>query len=258
MVLFFICKQRRFPLYPAELFRPGLFTLRLFLRYSLLILFNEFMWALGQSVFTSILGHASASADLLAAFAVISSIDKLAMVACYGLADAAAILLGHWLGQGAEKENIYRLGCRLLRIAALLGALLGAVLGILLPVLLRPVLFPLFHLSAYAASAASWMCLFYLLQLPCRSFNNAAITGVFRSGGDHPRCHCCGLDSPVARCDPLDCPFCFCNSAPLPVICLGIYCENVCKMPLGILRLRSRKWLRTLPANLTKQGDSAI
>ena len=116
MVLFFICKQRRFPLYPAELFRPGLFTLRLFLRYSLLILFNEFMWALGQSVFTSILGHASASADLLAAFAVISSIDKLAMVACYGLADAAAILLGHWLGQGAEKENIYRLGCRLLRI----------------------------------------------------------------------------------------------------------------------------------------------
>ena len=80
MVLFFICKQRRFPLYPAELFRPGLFTLRLFLRYSLLILFNEFMWALGQSVFTSILGHASASADLLAAFAVISSIDKLAMV----------------------------------------------------------------------------------------------------------------------------------------------------------------------------------
>ena len=48
MVLFFICKQRRFPLYPAELFRPGLFTLRLFLRYSLLILFNEFMWALGS------------------------------------------------------------------------------------------------------------------------------------------------------------------------------------------------------------------
>ena len=258
MVLFFICKQRRFPLYPAELFRPGLFTLRLFLRYSLLILFNEFMWALGQSVFTSILGHASASADLLAAFAVISSIDKLAMVACYGLADAAAILLGHWLGQGAEKENIYRLGCRLLRIAALLGALLGAVLGILLPVLLRPVLFPLFHLSAYAVSAASWMCLFYLLQLPCRSFNNAAITGVFRSGGDIRGAIAVDLIPLWLVAIPLTAFLVFVVQVPLPVICLGIYCENVCKMPLGILRLRSRKWLRTLPANLTKQGDSAI
>ena len=31
--------------------------------------------------------------------------------------------------------------------------------------------------------------------------------------------------------------------APLPLICLGIYSENICKMPLGVIRLRSRKWI---------------
>ena len=258
MVLFFICKQRQFPLYITELLRPGLFTLQLFLRYSLLILFNEFMWALGQSAFTAILGHASFSADLLAAFAVINSIDKLAMVVCYGLADATAILLGQWLGKRIEKEDIYRLGCRLLRTAVLSGVILGAILGILLPVLFRPFLFPLFNLNAYAASAASWMCLFYLLQLPCRSFNNTVITGVFRSGGDICGAIAVDLIPLWFIAVPLTAFLIFVVQVPLPVICLGIYCENVCKMPLGMLRLRSRKWLRTLPANLTKQEDTTI
>ena len=31
--------------------------------------------------------------------------------------------------------------------------------------------------------------------------------------------------------------------APLPVVCLGIDSENLCKMPWGIHRLRSRKWI---------------
>ena len=31
--------------------------------------------------------------------------------------------------------------------------------------------------------------------------------------------------------------------APLPLVCLGIYSENICKMPLGVIRLRSRKWI---------------
>ena len=102
------------------------------------------------------------------------------------------------------------------------------------------------------------MCLFYLLQLPCRSFNNAAITGVFRSGGDIRGAIAVDLIPLWLVAIPLTAFLVFVVQVPLPVICLGIYCENVCKMPLGILRLRSRKWLRTLPANLTKQGDSAI
>ena len=28
-----------------------------------------------------------------------------------------------------------------------------------------------------------------------------------------------------------------------PLICIGIYSENICKMPLGVIRLRSRKWI---------------
>ena len=33
------------------------------------------------------------------------------------------------------------------------------------------------------------------------------------------------------------------NNAPVAVVCLCIQSENVCKMPWGFLRVRSRKWI---------------
>lgn len=38
--------------------------------------------------------------------------------------------------------------------------------------------------------------------------------------------------------------------APIWAVCLSIYSENLCKMPWGIVRLRSRKWIN----DVTKGG----
>ena len=34
--------------------------------------------------------------------------------------------------------------------------------------------------------------------------------------------------------------------APVAVMCLAIQSENFCKMPWGIVRLRSRKWINSV------------
>ena len=35
-------------------------------------------------------------------------------------------------------------------------------------------------------------------------------------------------------------------NAPVAVVCFAIQSENLCKMPWGIVRLRSRKWINSV------------
>ena len=246
IVAVYICTMRKIPLYIKELLRPGIAMAKNFMRYSTLILFNEFMWGLGQTMFTTILGHTAASADLLAAFAVMSNIDKMSTVTCYGLADATAIILGKSMGADEEKEHIYKLGVCLLAVAFILGGCISVVLAVLLPTFFRPLLFPMFSLNGYAFSAVTVMCIAYLIQMPCRSFNNSVITGVLRSGGDVPAAIAVDLIPLWLIAIPLTALLALKFEAAVPVICIGIYCENVCKMPLGIIRVKSKKWINNL------------
>ncbi|MBQ6896446.1 MAG: MATE family efflux transporter [Oscillospiraceae bacterium] len=246
IVAVYFCTKRKIPVYIRELLSPGFMMVKSFLKYSTLILFNEFMWGLGQTVFTTILGHTAASADMLAAFAVMSNIDKMATVACYGLADATAIILGKSIGAGLEKEHIYKLGCCLLAVAVILGGCISVVLAILLPVFFRPVLFPLFQLNEFAFYTVTCMCIAYLIQMPCRSFNNSVITGVLRSGGDIKAAIAVDLIPLWLIAIPITALLALHMEAAVPIICVGIYCENVCKMPLGIIRVKSKKWINNI------------
>ena len=249
IVAVYICTKRKIPLYLKEILRPGFAMAKTFMRYSTLILFNEFMWGLGQTMFTTILGHTATSADLLAAFAVMSNIDKMSTVTCYGLADATAIILGKSIGANEEKEDIYRLGVCLLAVAVLLGGCISVVLAVLLPTFFRPLLFPMFSLNGYAFSAVTVMCIAYLIQMPCRSFNNSVITGVLRSGGDVPAAIAVDLIPLWLVAIPLTAFLALKLEAAVPIICIGIYCENVCKMPLGIIRVTSKKWINNITGN---------
>lgn len=40
--------------------------------------------------------------------------------------------------------------------------------------------------------------------------------------------------------------------APVALVCLGIQAEGLCKVPLGVWRLRSRKWIN----DVTREGAS--
>ena len=134
-------------------------------------------------------------------------------------------------------------------VAVLLGGCISVVLAVLLPTFFRPLLFPMFSLNGYAFSAVTVMCIAYLLQMPCRSFNNSVITGVLRSGGDVPAAIAVDLIPLWLIAIPLTALFALKFEAAVPIICIGIYCENVCKMPLGIIRVRSRKWINNITNN---------
>ena len=243
IVLVYALLCRRIPLRPRLLLRPGRDTARSFTKYATPVLFNETMWGLGTTVMTSILGHMTDSADMLAAYTIMGNIDKFTTVSCFGLAGATAVILGKAIGEGTDKDRVYDLSWCLLIVSFLLGLGLAAALALALPLVFIPYLYPLFSLSPLATEAAATLCVVYLILLPLKSFDISNITGVLRSGGDVRMATIIDLTPLWCVAVPMAALTALVLEAPLPLVCLGIYSENICKMPLGVMRLRSRKWI---------------
>lgn len=251
LVLLYALFNRRVPLMPSLLFRPGKATARSFAKYATPVLFNETMWGLGTTVMTSILGHMANSADMLAAYTIMGNIDKFTTVSCFGIAGATAVILGKAIGEGTNKDKVYDLSWCLLIVSFLLGLGLAVVLAFALPFVFIPYLYPLFGLSELATQAAATLCVVYLILLPLKSFDISNITGVLRAGGDVRMATIIDLCPLWLVAVPLAALTALVLDAPLPLVCIGIYSENICKMPLGIIRLRSRKWINDVTRGIS-------
>ena len=101
---------RTVPLQWSALLRPGREMLHRFIHYSAPVLANETLWGVGYSLITVIMGHMAASGDLIAAYTVAGSIDKLSTAGIYGIANAAAVIVGKEIGIGSSRESVVRIG----------------------------------------------------------------------------------------------------------------------------------------------------
>jgi len=241
----FICalRSKRLPLRPAFLLHPGAEIRRSFLRYSSPVICNETLWSLGTSMLTVIIGHMENSQDMLAAHALAGYIDKFSTVTCFGVAGAAAVIAGKEIGLGKSRQHIQSVSWTLLLSSILMGAASGALMLIALPTFFCPVLFPLFKLSPGAEYAAICMVISLALLLPCRSFDVTNITGILRAGGD-------SFAAAVIDISPLWCfaiPFCALVALVLRLdvfwVCMTLHCETLIKMPIGLWRFNSGKWI---------------
>lgn len=246
IVLVYALHNRRVPLNFPLLLRPGLSAARTYVKYATPVLANEFLWGLGTTVMTSIMGHMTISADMLAAYAIMGNLDKFTTVSCFGLAGASAVIVGKRIGEGADREEVYQVSWSLLMVGLGLGLVLVVALTIALPTLFIPYLYPLFSLSEVATEAAVTLCILYIFTMPMRSFDIVNITGVLRAGGDVAVASLIDLIPLWFFAVPLTALFGLVLDAPLFLVAIGVYAENFPKLPCGILRLRSRKWIHNL------------
>lgn len=246
IVLVYALRCRRIPLIPRAILIPGIATLCSTLKYSGPVLVNEFLWGLSASTLTSIMGHMTISADMLAAHAIMGNIDKFSTVACFGLAGAASVMVGKRIGEGGKKEEVYQLGLCLLMVSLLLGLFVSVVLAILLPTLFIPYLYPMFHLSETAVSAAVTLCIGYLVSMPLRSFDITNIIGLMRAGGDTRMAAILDIFPAWCFSIPLAALFGLVLDAPLYLVCISTQLESFIKAPVSVIRLRSRKWINNV------------
>lgn len=246
ITLAYALHSRRVPLRFSALLKPGRAILSDFLRYSAPVLVNESLWGLGTTVMTAIMGHMTISTDILAAHAIMGNIDKFATVACFGIAGASAVMVGKRIGEGASREEIYSLSWCLLEVSLLIGAAVSLALAALLPAVFIPYLYPLFRLEDLAVEIAATMCGVYICTLPLKAFDISNITGILRAGGDARMASVIDLCPLWLAAVPLTALTGLVLDAPILVVCLCIQAENLLKMPWGVHRLRSRKWINDI------------
>ena len=243
IVVVYALRNHRTPLFFSALLRPGREFFRKTIQYSAPVIFNETVWSAGVSTVTVIMGHMAISADMLAAHAIMGNIDKVATVSCFGVANAGAVMVGKRIGEGAHRDNVYRLGVSVSVAALLCGAAVSAVLAVLLPTVFIPYLYPLFGLSPLATQIATTLCIVYIFLLPLRSYDATVIVGVLRAGGDSLAAALLDIVPIWLISLPVMALLALVLDAPLLLVCIASQSENLIKWPLSTTRLRSRKWI---------------
>lgn len=228
-----------------KIFAPGGRMLRQFLRYGTPVVANEAFWGIGTGMYPTIMGHMAGSQEILAAYTIVGNVNTLCMVAIFGLASTAAILIGREIGAG-NKEQVYSVGVAMNVLSVLVGIAMGLVLIVFAWWIGPQWVFPIFHLSAGASAIAGMMLTTQGVIAPLRDFNTTNIVGVLRGGGD------------VTAATVIDLSALWLISIPWAVVCglilhtqvfwvyMAIAVEQIGKFFCGVWRLRSGKWVHDL------------
>ena len=245
-------RDRRVPLAPAALLHPGTAFVGDFLKYSTPVLVNDSLWGLGTTLITAVIGHMAISEEMLAAYAIMGNIEKFSTVACYGISGASAVIVGKRIGEGASREKVYEVSWCMLLLTVMIGLVVSLSLAVLLPTVFIPWLYPLFHLEGLSLEIAATMCVVFVFMMPTKAFDITNISGVLRAGGDVRVSAVIDVGSVWLVALPITALSALVFEAPVALVCLGIQAEGLSKVPLGIWRLRSRKWIN----DVTREGTS--
>jgi putative MATE family efflux protein len=207
---------------------------------------NETLWGLGTSMYSAAYGRISATA--FAAIQVGNTISNLFIMACFSMGDAALILLGEKLGRG-ELREAESTAKRLIRICLVLGIVAGILLFIFSGSILH-----FFELTSEGQRFTRLILLIYSVFFVVKLYNAVVIAGVLRGGGDtkfamYAESLCVWL---------IGVPLAFLGALyfklPVYFVVLIVNSEELVKMVILGLRLRSGKWIRNLVQDIGKNS----
>ncbi len=206
-----------------------------FLKISAPVIANELMWGLGLSTMTAITGHLGSAAT--AANSVAQVCRNLATVIAFGVANAAAVMIGKAIGEGnKELAKIY--GGRFIKLSIGTG-----IFGSLVLLCVRPVILSVLVLSDDARKLLSVMILIMSYYVIAQAYNTTLIVGIFRGGGDTRF----GFFLDVAFMWGVSIIIgyiaAFMFGLPAVAVAFILYSDEVLKIPVSTWRYKTYKWL---------------
>lgn len=209
-----------------------------FLKYTIPIQANYFVWGGALTVITAIIGHVSA--DMVAANSIATVVRNLAIVFCAGISSGGAVLIGKYLGTN-DKEMAIKASKRITLYAWLLGIVAGGTI-----LLIRPVVFLVVDLNDLAQSYLDGMlyvCAYYCIG---KSINSTIIGGFFPAGGDAKFGLWCDTVVMWMIVLPLGYLSAFVWHLHPIVLYAVINLDEIIKLPMAVYRYRQYKWLRNI------------
>lgn len=158
------------------LFRFKRTLLRDFVRYSTPVVGNEFIWGVGISMISVVLGRLGS--DAVAASSIASSVQQVATVIVFGICNAACIIIGREIGAGRVD---YAKQCA--NTCMYLSVGFGFVLALGLFFLRGPIV-SLYEIPEATKELSMSFLIVTSLIVFIDSISTIAIVGVMRGGGD--------------------------------------------------------------------------
>lgn len=216
--------------------RSGLF--RDYIKSSLPVVGNELFWGLGLTVINMTIGRMGTS--FATASSIVAVVSNLSTVFIMGVSNATAVVVGKTIGEGRIKDAI-----RAANTAVLVSVGLSAVGATLLFLARRPIL------SLYNISDESYVLAIALLGIlaalqPFQAVGAVMVVGVLRGGGDVNTNFLLDCGTMWVLAIPLGLlgAFVFHWSAPVVFFCMRS--DSLIKSIAGLVRLRSKKWIRVV------------
>ena len=208
---------------------------RQYLAMLLPVVVNEFLWGLGQNVFTMIYSHIGTQE--VAAVALISPVESLLIGALSGFAQAAGILIGKRLGEESY-DKAYSESKKLMWYG-----MIGSVALSLLLLLLKGAYVRIYNVEEYVRQTAVWLLVAFAVLAPFKVQNMILGGGIIRSGGKTDYIMWIDLMGTWLIGIPLG--FLCAQILKLPVawVYFVIGLEEIARWIVSVWLFRSKKWI---------------
>lgn len=213
-----------------------------FLSKSMPILLNDSCWAIGTVLYS--VAYAKAGTSAIAASQIATSTGNFFIMTAVCVAIGASIMLGNELGAD-NKDVAINYAKKFSKIVFIVGTIFGVLLILNIPMLLK-----MFSVSDSLAPDIIKIFVIMGILMGLKSFNTLLIIGILRSGGDTKYALYLELGCMWLVSLPLTFVFAI-KGAPIYVLVLLTYSEEIVKFIFGVPRAMSKKWV----ANIVKEID---
>ena len=177
---YFFFRERHIQYRIRDLFCSVRDLIPVYFRYSVPVIFSDFLLGTGNSMVSIIIGHISTS--FVAANSIVTMIQRLSSVMTQGVGQASAVLTGNRVGNG-EVEKAVEEGRTMIVLSFLLGLVTG---GIIL--LIGPAIINAYSIPAQTRDIAMQLLAAISLMVVFQSLQSVLTKGILRGGGDTRYC----------------------------------------------------------------------
>lgn len=210
------------------------------MRYSAPVIINEALWGLGFSLHSAVYGHMGES--VTAANNIAGSIQNLLAVMNFGVAAAAAIVIGKSVGSG-QFDKARKDAGTLMKFSIMSGLASG------LMILATSFILPdigVFNISAETADIVRSMLLVYSILSVFQSLNCTIIIGILRGGGDIRFSMLIDIGFLWLAALPLGAITAFVLNAPVIIVMCALMIDELLKLAFGLTRVLRGNWCKNL------------
>ena len=212
------------------------------------IIVCEFLWSLGENVYTAIYGNMGT--DPCAAMTLTIPIQTLLIGALSGLAQAAGILIGKSLG-GEEYDKAYEESKKLMKY----GVLGSLCLSVLL-LLLGQYYVQIYDVSKEVRGVAYEILVAFAIISPVKVQNMILGGGIIRSGGKTKYVMCIDFIGTWLFGVPLGLLTAFVWNLPIPYVYFILSLEECVRLMISLVLFRRKSWMRSLGE--WEQGEECV